>query len=112
MAELAAIPLPHLTSAILELNAQLDSNKSCEIAEAKQRAQDGSLFEWLRTNGVETLQFSTEERDALLHLFQSLDEQVNERRKFGVEHNGYAVLLAWCVEALQQCLAERGLYPL
>jgi Fe-S cluster assembly iron-binding protein IscA len=109
--ELISIPLPHLTAAILEVNAQLDAGKRCEIAEVKARVVDGSLFEWLRTSGIETLQFTSNERTGLLLLFGSLDEVANERRKFGVERNGYALVLAWLVEALQQRLASEGLYP-
>lgn len=111
MAEVVVTPVPHLTSTILEVNALLDAGQRCELDEVTEKAKDGSLFDWLRLKGVETLQFTSNERTELLTLFTSLDAEVHERRKFGIEHNGYALVVAWLVEALQQRLASEGLYP-
>lgn len=110
MADVNTVVPAHLTRAILDLVAELDAGKSCELDEMKEAVRSREFFAWLRVNGVETLQFDVPEQDALLDAFTELLDEVNERRKFTIEKNGFALALAYLVEALQQRLAAAGLF--
>lgn len=109
VANIEVVAPAHLTLAILDLTAELDAGKTCALDEVKNAVADRSFFGWLRSKGVETLQFDTTEQEALFEVFDRVVSEVNERRKFAVEHNGFALAAAYFVEALQQRLAAAEL---
>jgi hypothetical protein len=87
------------------LNALLDRGDALDIDDTHKHVSDGSLFGWLKENFGGDLDLSLyrpEDEAVVLELFESLSNAVNSRRKFGVEQNGLALLLAYCLEGLQQ----------
>lgn len=49
---------------------------------------------------------SGDDRDALLRFFGSLANSVDARRKFGIEHNGLLLLVAYAMEGIQQTVTS------
>lgn len=65
-----------------------------------------SLFEYLdQRYGQETdiTLMPREDREKVIDFFQACDG-INARRKFGIEHNGLMLLLAYAAEGVQQCV--------
>jgi len=87
------------------LASLLDNGEELDTEQAHQYVKDGSLFTWLRRPFDGDLDLSlyeaTDEAD-VLERFLAILETTDSRRKFGVEHNGLALLAAWCFEVLQQ----------
>src|SRR5215467_1584553 len=80
------------------LNALLDRGESVPVEVVKTHIRDGTLFRWLGDRCGADLNVSlflsenAGEGHRALELFGSLASAVDERRKFGVEHNGFALL--------------------
>jgi hypothetical protein len=85
------------------LNAELDAGKSLDIDETYAHISDGSLFPWL----VDTLGIVQSWADAdvapMLDLFDRLSAGVGGAT-FDVDQNGLALLVAYCLEGVQQTL--------
>jgi hypothetical protein len=93
------------TSLGFHLNALLDRGKALDIDDTRKHVSDGSLFGWLKESFGDDLDLSLYRPDdeaVVLELFGSLSNAVNSRRKFGVEQNGLALVVAYCLEGLQQ----------
>jgi hypothetical protein len=90
-----------------EINHLLDRGLSVPIDETHERVDDGTVLEWLAeqfANDQHYLDLSWIEdadRFNILAVFASLSNAVNSRRKFGVENNGLALLVAYCIEVMQ-----------
>lgn len=89
-----------------ELNAMLDRGCVVSIETTRRRVDDGSLFDWLDAmlesqHGLDGTPLDPGVREVMLEAFRSLND-LNARRHFGVEHNGVALLLAYCIEGIQQ----------
>lgn len=98
-------PIIRFTSLGFDMNALLDEGKAAEIGKVHKRLADGSLLTWLEeTFGSQTSLslYGPEDRAAVVELFASLSNAVDSRRKFGVQHNGLALLAAYCFEGIQQ----------
>lgn len=88
-----------------QLNGLLDDGKTLDFDQTRKHVDDGSLFPWLKDefgHNIDLSVYTPEELAAILELFQDLSDAVNSRRKFGVEHNGLALLVAYCFEGIQQ----------
>jgi hypothetical protein len=91
------------------LNAELDAGGKADLKETKARIADGSLFDWLASNYPSidvSVMRDLDRRDGgvvLEGLQQLLGGYAGEeRRKWGVEHNGLCLLVAWVTELIQQ----------
>jgi hypothetical protein len=95
------------THLIWECLFQVDRNrKHLDIEETINHCNDGTIIEWLHetTDMDMSLIRSPEGRPAyeqLVELFGGLTA-VNHSQKFGVEHDGYHLLIAYCVQGIQQ----------
>ena len=86
------------------LTELLDKNEAVDPGEIGEHIGDGTLFGWLRERygKMPGLSLTEEEENEVLELFASLNNAVDPARKFGVRHNGLALLAAYCFEGLQQ----------
>jgi hypothetical protein len=85
------------------LTALLDRNEGADPSETGKRIQDGTLFAWLAERfAVDLSLYGEEDEREVLELFASLEDAADSARKFGVRHNGLALLVAYCFEGLQQ----------
>lgn len=87
------------------LNALLDRGATLDIDDTRKHIDDRSLLSWLKETFGDDIDLSLhgpDDQAAVLDLFESLANAVDSRRKFGVERNGLALLVAYCFEGLQQ----------
>jgi hypothetical protein len=99
-------PIGRFTYLAFELNSMLDQGHALSIEETKEYVDDGTIFEWLdehleSPHDLDGTPVSPEVRSAILSVFRPLNT-VDFRQRFGVEHNGIALLLAYCIEGIQQ----------
>ncbi len=99
-------PISRFTYLAFELNAMLDHGEVLSIEETKQHVDDGTIFEWLDLQlkdpqDLDGTPVDPDVRSAMLKVFRPLNE-VDSLDCFGVEYNGLALLLAYCVEGIQQ----------
>jgi hypothetical protein len=91
-----------------QLNALLDHGVAADIVETHDHIEQGDIFDWLRPifkSADERLDMSVyQEADyaEVIRLFQGLSNTADSRRKFGIENNGIALLVAYCFEGIQQ----------
>jgi len=91
------------------LNALLDCGSALDIDDTRKHIGDGSLFNWLTEtfgNDIDLSLYRPDDEATVLDLFESVANAANSRRKFGVERNGLALLVAYCFEGLQQLHAR------
>jgi len=87
------------------ISGLLDDGESLDAEQARQYIKDGSLFTWLsrRYDGAIDLSlYEAADKADVLERFLAILETTDSRRKFGVGHNGLALLAACCFEVLQQ----------
>ena len=99
-------PIARFVYLAFELNAMLDRGCVVSIETTRRRVDDGSVFDWLDAmlesqHGLDGTPLDPGVREAMLKVFRSLND-FNALRHFGVEHNGVALLLAYCIEGIQQ----------
>jgi hypothetical protein len=99
--------LPELTYLIFGLNGLVDHGFDVTIAEVHDHIEGGNLFAWLRRKFAGHIDLSihdlTSEQEIVLGLQDILcGYRGQERRKFGVEHNGLCLLIAWTAELIQR----------
>jgi hypothetical protein len=86
------------------LNALLDRGETLDIADTHKHIDDGSLFVWLKETfggSVDLSLYRPADEAAVMELFAGLSNAADSRRKFMVEHNGLALLVAYCFEGIQ-----------
>lgn len=88
----------------------IDRGRKVDPDETYSHIDDGTLLDWLsRELGEDYVPFYVEDVDgAKARLLKNFSELVgvDTRRKFGVEHNGLCILLAFAVEMAQQTIAR------
>jgi hypothetical protein len=100
-------PTPRYTFLGFELNHLLDQGLSVDIDETRERLDQGTVFEWLEEQFaqepyyLDLSLYEQEERETIIRAFQSISNAVDARKKFGVERNGIALLVAFCLQILQ-----------
>lgn len=97
------------------LCALLDEGAVLDPAETLGHLADGTLFGWLGETfrcGLSLALFTTEDLAAVLARFRSLHSAASASRAFGIEHNGLALLLAFCLAALHDLQSQPGTAPL
>ena len=99
-------PISRFTYLAFELNTLLDQGHVLSMEETKRHVEAGTIFEWLVLQLKVAPDFDgtpvdPDVRSGILSVFRPLNE-VDARQSFGVEHNGIALLLAYCLEGIQQ----------
>ena len=99
-------PIGRFTYLAFELNEMLDHGDVLSIEETKKHVEDGTIFEWLdlqlkREEDLDGTPVDPVVRNAMLNVFRPLNA-VDSRDCFGIEQNGIALLLAYCLEGIQQ----------
>ena len=95
----------------LGLCALLDEGAALDPAETVGRLHDGTLFGWLGEtfrHGLSLSLFTPEDLAVMLARFRELHSAVSASRVYGIERNGLALLLAFCVHALHDSEAGQG----
>jgi hypothetical protein len=89
----------------------LDEGAALNVSETLAHLEDGTLFGWLGETFRADLNlnlFSPADLDAMLAQFRSLHSAASASRAFGVERNGLALLLAWCLAGLYETRSQPG----
>lgn len=99
-------PISRFTYLAFELNAMLDHGDVLSIDETRHHVDDGSIFEWLDLHlkdpqDLDGTPVDPHVRREMTDVFRSVND-VDAFKSFGVEHNGIALLLAYCLEGIQQ----------
>lgn len=92
----------HLARGLCRL---LDAGATCSIDFARRQLSEGVMFEWLRgeEDGLARLDLSVYpdvDVAAITERFLSIDNATLPR-DLGASRNGFALLLAWCIEGIQ-----------
>lgn len=91
------------------LCALLDEGAVLDPGETVARLQDGTLFGWLGDtfrHGISLGLFATDDLVAMLARFRSVHGAISGQRVYGIERNGLALMLAWCLSALHELQSE------
>ena len=99
-------PISRFTYLAFELNAMLDHGDVLNIEETRKHVDDGTIFEWLDLNlkdpqELDGTPVDPHVRRDMLRVFRSLND-VDALEGFGVDRNGISLLLAYCLEGIQQ----------
>jgi hypothetical protein len=99
-------PIVRFTYLAFELNAMLDRGCLLSIESTRRHVDDGTVFDWLDSQlesqpDLDGTPLDPQVRADILEVFRPLND-LDSLRHFGVEHNGVALLLAYCVEGIQQ----------
>ncbi len=101
------MPISYITFLAFQLNGLLDTGEyaNIDIKTVAREIEDGTIFNFLETRFKGILDLSildTARRQELVEEWQSLLNAVDHRRKFCVEKNGIALLVAYCLEGIQR----------
>jgi hypothetical protein len=104
--EMTLGPIARFTYLAFELNAMLDRGCLLSIESTRRRVDDGTVFDWLDSqlesqHDIDGTPLDLQLRAEMLEVFRPLNH-LDSLRHFGVEHNGVALLLAYCIEGIQQ----------
>jgi len=99
--------LSKLTFLAFYLNGAVDTGKYDDISidDVQREIVAGTIFDYLGKTLGEDIDLSVLEapdRAALLTEWQDLEAAVNARRKFGIEHKGLTLLVAYLLEGIQR----------
>lgn len=101
--------LSTLTFIAFSLNSAIDSGRydTLAIGEVREAIQAGTIFAFLTTKLGHDIDLTIFAADAgaeaeLLAEWQDMDEAIDARRKFGVEHRGLPLLVAFLLEGIQR----------
>ena len=113
MKGIGELRLSDITLLAFKLNSLMDAEDRVPIAEVQEHLEDKTVFRWLeerldRDHFSITYAEQSDAEETLLDLFSQLWNAVDARRKFGIEHDGIALLLAYCIEAIQQWAQAHG----
>ena len=99
-------PHARFTALFWAIGNLVDDGMTDDLARIQDVIADGTLFNYLKTTypSADISLLSDEDSTALLRFFQALVDTVDHRRKFGIEHNGLMLLLAYANEGIQQCV--------
>lgn len=75
------------------------------IDDVKLHARGGTISKFMQEKFGEIADFSIIKADDWKEIdqtFQDMENAINARRKFGVEHRGITLLMAWTLEGVQR----------
>ena len=99
---------PHMrfTATIWTFLSLLDEGKQENIDTIWSKIEDGSLVSYLGEKyQIDTTLLTDEDWNEVLTTFCDM-QGVNARRKFGVEHNGLALIIALATQGVQQAVSS------
>ncbi len=88
-----------------QINSLLDNDQKLSHGDTYDHINDGTLFVWLKElygSQIDLSLYKEEDFSEMIAFFQGLANVVDARRKMGVKNNGLSLLLAYCIEYLQQ----------
>ncbi|HHT9108293.1 MAG TPA: hypothetical protein ACFYEF_09275 [Candidatus Wunengus sp. YC63] len=89
--------LVHLS---FRLNEALDSGKTIPLPDIEKAIEDGTIFNLLGNNIPDFKTFiSQDDKTFLLQEWQKILDAYSSR-KFGVSNSGYCLILAYCLQAI------------
>lgn len=96
---------PQLTFFIFQVNMVLDTGKyDFSLAEIKEQIKNKNIISFLSEKCVDDIDLSIiqgEDKIKMENALLNVAENINERRKLGVEKNGLCLLIAYLVEMIQ-----------
>jgi hypothetical protein len=102
-------PVPRYTFLAFVLTRAIDEGQSITVDDAYAAIRDGSLFDLLREHDVDVSPYLDHETEPLpgvrageRRTMLKVLEAVSGESRYGVENNGLALILACCIEVLQQ----------
>lgn len=91
------------------INASIDAGEHLHVLETRRRIFDGELFTWLGhmcpTIRVELWGIPALHQAEILEIFEDL-AAARAEHKYGVTNNGFCLLLAYIIEAIQSLAAS------
>ncbi len=87
------------------LNAVDRERRTLDIDQVHDHAIAEDLLDWLDGQGLDLGLITGADRTTVHETFASIANATDYSRKFGVEHEGYHLVIAYCVEAIQQLVA-------
>lgn len=91
-----------------ELNHNLDIGRNLSIDAVRTKIHDKTLFSWLSNRlDIDLSPYTDEDKAEILEFFESMADNVDESRKFGISGGGVNLLLAYCIEKLQEMGHEK-----
>lgn len=100
-------PQLRFTLLALHLNALLDGGHALDIQHTRVHVDTGDVLDWLTGHfggAVDLSLMGPSDRAIVIEAFQGYANTIDAQRKFGVQRNGLALLLAYCIEGIQQQL--------
>jgi hypothetical protein len=95
-------PITRFTATIWTFLSVLDAGHQEDPELVWSKIQDGTVVDYLgKKYDVDTTLLRPEDWDAVLDFFREMSG-VNTRKKFGVERNGLALIIALATEGVQQ----------
>jgi hypothetical protein len=97
------------THLAFQLTGLLDQGETLNIAQTRQHITDGSLFGWLEAtygDRVDLGLIDADDRAAVCEAFRDFVMVGNSWRRYLVEHNGLALLVAYCLEGAQRAATD------
>lgn len=97
------------TTIIWQLLGAVDrDHRSLDVVEVETRCNAREGLEWLQRDlDLDLTVLSRDQGAQINDQFQSLAETVDSSHRFGVEHEGYRLLIAYCAEGLQRSVERR-----
>jgi hypothetical protein len=99
--------ITNLTFLAFYLNGALDSGNYSDVSyqEVSGHIQKGTIFQFLQDrlgSDIDLSILDDVKRAELLGEWQSINNAIDARRKFGVERNGICLLVAYLLEGIQR----------
>jgi hypothetical protein len=88
-----------------QLLSLIDNGKKLDISATHKQIREKTIFGTLTEqfgSRIDVSSFTKKEQAEMMEFFGTLSQVVDERRKMGVEHNGLCLLLAYCIEAMEE----------
>jgi len=97
-------PITKFTILGFELNHLLDEGQTVSLEEVEKKIKAGVIFDWLseKYSDIDLSLYAPKDREELNSFFDNLLNAVDAQRKMGVKNNGLSLLLAYCIEGIQQ----------
>jgi hypothetical protein len=92
------------TALASQLLSLLDTGKKIDLDNTHVHIRDKTLFSWLQEKFPDRIDLSLykgEDLTYMLEQFNTWSYVIDERRKMEVKHNGICLLIAYCLEAIE-----------
>lgn len=89
----------------LQMNRLLDKAETLDLEETHRQIQKNKLFSWLEEifeGSIDLSLYTDSDRKEIGSFFNGLSSTVDEERKMYVHNNGLCLLIAYCLEGINQ----------